>query len=148
MFLDQWHEFSGSMDRRRARQVGYSSFALSCRLLRKRLANACDVNLFACVRHLAGRPLDSSALGMVPPSTAEVFHRNIRWVKWDSRLGRQMERPCTSILITCRLQTCRSVAGRFPGGFDVDQPLSRTGLRSTKSDCDVPRHLDPKGVLR
>ncbi|MCA9195751.1 MAG: hypothetical protein KDB03_28475, partial [Planctomycetales bacterium] len=69
-------------------------------------------------------------------------------VEWDSRLGRQMERPCTSVLTTSRLQTCRSVPGRFPGGFDVDQPLSRTGLRSTKSDYDVPRHLDPKGVLR
>ena len=87
MFRDLWHEFSGSMDRLEKGQVGDSSFALSCRLLRKRLANARDVNLFACVRHLVGRPLDSSALGLVPRSTAEVFQRNIPWVERDSGLG-------------------------------------------------------------
>ena len=78
MFLDLWHEFSGPMDRQEKGQVGDSPFALSCRLLRKRLANACDVNILACVRYLDGRPLDSSALGLVPRSTAEAFHRNIR----------------------------------------------------------------------
>ena len=92
MFLGLWHEFSGSMERLEKGQVGDSFFALSCRLLRKRLANACDVNILACVRHLDGRPLDSSALGLVPRSTAEVFQRIIPWVHWDSRLGRQMER--------------------------------------------------------
>ena len=93
MLLDLWHEFSGSMDRLENGQVGDSSFALSCRLLRKRLANACDVNILACVRYLDGRPLDSSALGLVPRSTAEVCQRNIGLVEWDSRLGRQMKLP-------------------------------------------------------
>ena len=92
MLLDLWREFSGSMDRLENGQVGDSSFALSCRLLRKRLANACDVNILACVRHLDGHPLDYRALGLVPRSTAEVCRRNIGWVEWDSRLGRQMER--------------------------------------------------------
>ena len=91
MFLDLWREFSGSMDRLENGQVGDSSFALSCRLLRKRLANACDVNILACVRHLDGHPLDYRALGLVPSSTAEVFQRTIRWVEWDSRFGQRME---------------------------------------------------------
>ena len=92
MLLDQWRKFSGSLDRGRAGQVGYSSLALSCRLLRKRLANACDANLIACVRYLVGRPLESSALGLVPRSPGDVSQRNIRWVEWDSLLRRQMER--------------------------------------------------------
>ena len=92
MFRDLWHEFSGSMDRLEKGQVGDSFFALSCRLLRKRLANACAANIFTCVRYLDGRPFDSSSLGLVPRSTAEVLQRIIRWVHWDSRLGRQMER--------------------------------------------------------
>ena len=92
MFLDLWHEFSGSMDRQEKGQVGDSSFALSCRLLRKRLANACDVNILVCVRYLDGRPLDSSTLGLVAWSAAASCHRNMAWVEWDSRLGQQVER--------------------------------------------------------
>ena len=92
MFLDLWSEFSGSMVRWRAGQVGDSPFALSCRLLRIRLANAFDVNIAACVLYLFGRPLNSSALGLVPQSPGDVCQRNIRWVEWDSLLRRQMER--------------------------------------------------------
>ena len=98
MILDLWHEFSGLMDRQEKGQVGDSSFALSCRLLRKRLANARDVNLFACVRHRVGRPLDSSGLDLVSRSTAEVCQRKIGSLEWDSRLERQMERLCTPIV--------------------------------------------------
>ena len=128
MFLDLWREFSGSMDRLENGQVGDSSFALSCRLLRKRLANACAANIFTGVRYLDGRPFDSSSLGLVPRSTAKVVPRNIGWVSgiqdWDDRWNvsefRLSER--------CGLRFATWIPGGFQSSFDVDQLGSRTGF--------------------